>query len=221
MLLRKPLTLSQKTLLNKQKRFINYNYESALFARRFFYALIRNQKRMRNIRSLIVAVVLLSSLTELVAQNNSFAKANLPIWQNAKNRTLAVARAMPADQYSYKPTTSVMSFGQQMAHIANSMRSMEMRFLKNAGWNQQEPNAASMTKEAIIAMLSSSFDAVIETIGSLTEADLTKPGKNFGSPALNKEQSMLFMFDHITNHRAKAVLYLRMKGIQPPRYGFN
>jgi len=176
---------------------------------------------MRNIRISLFIVLIGCFCNTVSAQNNSFAKDNLAIWRNAKNRTLAVARAMPADKYAYAPTADVMSFGQQMAHIANSMRSMEMRFLKNAQWNQREPNAASMTKEGVITLLSDSFEEVIKTIGSLTEADLSKPGKSFGNPPLNKEQSMLFMFDHITNHRAKAVLYLRLNGIRPPQYGFN
>lgn len=176
---------------------------------------------MRNIRIVLAFVGLLLSTTVLKAQNNSFAKDNLPLWQNAKNRTIAVAKAMPADLYSYKPTETVMSFGQQMAHIANSMRSMEVRFLKKEMWSQREPSAAAMSKDEIVQLLTESFDEVIKTIGSLSETDLSEPGKNFGNPPLNKEQSMLFMFDHITNHRAKAVLYLRLKGIRPPAYGFN
>ena len=170
---------------------------------------------------IILAIALLWSAGQLQAQQNSFAKANLPIWQNAKTRTMAVAQAMPADQFGFRPTKSVMSFGQQMVHIANSMRSMEMRFLKGESWNQGEPDAAQMTKEEVINLLKESFEAVMATISGLSEEDLASPGKNFGNPALNKEQSMLFMFDHITNHRAKAVLYLRLKGITPPRYGFN
>lgn len=108
-----------------------------------------------------------------------------------------------------------------MVHVANSMRSMEMRFLKSQSWNQRQPNAAQMSKDQVINLLRQSFEEVIATIGSLSEGDLGRPGKNFGNPVLNKEQSMLFMFDHITNHHTKAVLYLRLKGITPPRYGFN
>lgn len=171
-------------------------------------------------RNFTVLCLLLVS-TAVMAQQNSFAKANRPIWQNAKSSTLAVAEAMPEAQYNYKPTPDVKSFGQQMAHIANSMRSMEMRFLKGQPWSQREPNAEEMTKNEIIDFLRKSFDAVITTISNLNEEDLSKPGKAFGNPALNKEQSMLFMYDHITNHRAKAVLYLRLNSIDPPRYRFN
>jgi hypothetical protein len=55
----------------------------------------------------------------------------------------------------------------------------------------------------------------------MQEADLTLPGKQFGNPALNEEQSILFMYDHIINHRAKTVLYLRLNKINPSAYRFN
>ena len=100
-------------------------------------------------------------------------------------------------------------------------RPMEFRFLKGQPWNQREPNASTMSKAQIIELLEGAFDEVIKTMNGLSETALLEPGKNFGSPPLNKEQSLLFMFDHITNHRAKAVLYLRMNKIRPPAYGFN
>jgi uncharacterized damage-inducible protein DinB len=168
-----------------------------------------------------IILLLVIATLKLNAQNNSYAKSNLKIWKNAKSITLAVANAMPEDKYNYRPTEDVKSFGQQMAHIANSMRSMEMRFLNDAGWNQSEPNANDMTKNELIKFLESSFGQVIATIDALSETDLTKAGKQFGDPALNKEQSIHFIYDHITNHRAKAVLYLRLNKINPPAYRFN
>lgn len=78
-----------------------------------------------------------------------------------------------------------------------------------------------MTKNELIMFLGPSFNHVIATIEGLSETDLTKTGEQFGNPALNKEQSILFIYDHITNHRAKAALYLRLNGINPPAYRFN
>jgi hypothetical protein len=39
-------------------------------------------------------------------------------WQISKEFTLAVAEAMPAEGYDFKPTAEEMSFGQLMVHIA-------------------------------------------------------------------------------------------------------
>src|SRR6516165_4868223 len=39
-------------------------------------------------------------------------------WKATGELTLAVAKAMPADDYSFKPNPEEMSFGQLIAHIA-------------------------------------------------------------------------------------------------------
>jgi hypothetical protein len=38
-------------------------------------------------------------------------------WKTSGDFTLAVARAMPADSYNFRPVPQEMSFGQLMAHI--------------------------------------------------------------------------------------------------------
>ena len=69
---------------------------------------------MRMLRLLYVAVVTLSAVA---AENDSkaiFAKH----WQIAKEFTLAVAEAMPAESYEFKPNPEELSFGRLMTHIA-------------------------------------------------------------------------------------------------------
>src|SRR5437016_9614729 len=41
-------------------------------------------------------------------------------WQISKEFTLAVAEAMPAESYDFKPSSEEMSFGELMIHIATS-----------------------------------------------------------------------------------------------------
>ena len=41
-------------------------------------------------------------------------------WLVAKDLAIAVAQAMPADSYDFKPVPEEMSFGQQMFHIAQA-----------------------------------------------------------------------------------------------------
>src|SRR6202521_6252869 len=41
-------------------------------------------------------------------------------WQISKEFTLAVAEAMPAEYYNFKPNPEEMSFGELMSHIAQS-----------------------------------------------------------------------------------------------------
>src|SRR5260370_16257065 len=43
-------------------------------------------------------------------------------WKASGELTVAVANAMPADGYSFRPTPEEMSFGELMAHIATADR---------------------------------------------------------------------------------------------------
>ena len=41
-------------------------------------------------------------------------------WKNTKAYTLAVAEAMPAESYSFKPAAEEMTFAGQMIHISHA-----------------------------------------------------------------------------------------------------
>lgn len=49
-----------------------------------------------------------------------FTKMYLPVWQEAVEHCLAVARAMPEENYNFRPTEISKTFGEQMVHIAAS-----------------------------------------------------------------------------------------------------
>src|SRR5579864_8231748 len=69
-------------------------------------------------RIVIILTVVLVALPVPAAENDSkaiFAKH----WQVAKEFTLAVAEAMPAESYDFKPNPEEMSFGGLMIHIAD------------------------------------------------------------------------------------------------------
>lgn len=165
--------------------------------------------------------LLLGLIFNCYGQGLNFAENQVKVWELTKTRTIAVAQAMPAEKYNYKPNPQVMSFGQQIAHISNSMLSMNARFIAGTNYSGREKNASTQSKAQLIADLESSFDKVIASLKSMNDQSLKAQGKRHGAFPLTKWQSFLFMRDHITNHRAKAVLYLRMNNITPPAYGFN
>src|SRR5207249_10954242 len=68
-------------------------------------------------RTLTLLGAVLVALPVVAAENDSkaiFAKH----WQVAKEFTLAVAEAMPAESYDFKPNPEELSFGRLMTHIA-------------------------------------------------------------------------------------------------------
>ncbi|HLJ48276.1 MAG TPA: DinB family protein [Bryobacteraceae bacterium] len=144
-------------------------------------------------------------------------------WQMSKEFTLAVADAMPADQYGFKVADGEMSFAALMIHIASSQ---SFRFAQVAG----VPNPLEVPKELpkgqakAIAMdlLRKSFDYCIGQLGKFTPEQLARTYKLdwYERPEATGREILLGMFVHTAHHRAQAEVYERAKGITPPVYRF-
>ena len=127
--------------------------------------------------------------------------------------SVAVAEAMPADQYSFRPHPESMDFARLMSHIATT----NFQFcagLKDAA----TPTLPSPSdKNGIVKFLSSSFDYCATVIPGLTEDQLTK-AHDSPDGHLPGWDILLAMFVHVAHHRGQAEIYLRDKGIKPPPY---
>jgi len=127
--------------------------------------------------------------------------------------SVAVAQAMPPDQYGFRPHPESMDFGQLMSHIATT----DYQFC--AGLKDTDtPKLPSPTgKDDVVKFLSNSFDYCSGVISSLTEAELSK-AHNSPDGHLPGREVLLAMYIHVAHHRGQAEIYLRDKGIQPPSY---
>jgi uncharacterized damage-inducible protein DinB len=127
--------------------------------------------------------------------------------------SVAVAQAMPADQYGFRPHPESMNFGELMSHIATT------NFQFCAGLKDAAPPALSSPtdRDAVIKYLSASFDYCSAAISGLTDADLSKV---HSSPdgRLPGREILLAMYVHVAHHRGQAEIYLRDNGIKPPSY---
>lgn len=137
-------------------------------------------------------------------------------WKNATEYTLEFAKAMPEEYYSYKPVEIEMTFGEQLKHIAGNMVWLSSSYLNGTKTTLDPVNAGSSKKE-IIAILEKSFAYANETISHLNEKILNE-NVNFFAGMMTKRRIMLLMTDHVTHHRGQLVVYLRLKGIEPPAY---
>jgi uncharacterized damage-inducible protein DinB len=127
--------------------------------------------------------------------------------------SVAVAQAMPADQYSFRPHPDSMDFGQLMAHIATTNYQF-CAGLKDAA----PPTLPSPTdKDAVVRFLSDSFDYCSAVIPSLTEEQLNK-AHDSPDGHLPGREVLLAMYIHVAHHRGQAEIYLRDKAIKPPSY---
>ncbi|MCB0277958.1 MAG: DinB family protein [Calditrichaeota bacterium] len=171
---------------------------------------------------LLISAIAIQSFIPVTPVTDGYYKSQQRFWATTRSHTLEVAEAMPADKYNYQPTDTIRSFGAQMAHIAYSTRFLVDNFVMGKQVKFEDPDASKLSKAQIIKMLNDSFDKIGESMKKISDEQLNEmvefpPGSG---RKLTKADFFDFCRDHITNHRAKANLYIRMVGIKPPAYKF-
>lgn len=145
-------------------------------------------------------------------------------WQQSKQFTLDVAKAMPAESYGFKPNPEEMSFGEQMVHLAGSN---VFRFQQITGvkppFNFDPAKPGPTDKQSIVKMVEQSFDYVLQVLPQITSEQLRRtwhiPSWQ-GRTDPDGRAMIVNMFVHTAHHRAQCDVYLRIKGIKPPDYRF-
>ena len=127
--------------------------------------------------------------------------------------SVAVAEAMPAEKYGFRPHPESMNFGELMSHIANT------NYLFCARLKDSKPPAmpSPTDKAGIVTFLSDSFGYCSNVIQGLTEAQLNAEHDSPDGHMPGREV-LLAMYVHVAHHRGQAEIYLRDNGIKPPQY---
>lgn len=127
--------------------------------------------------------------------------------------SVAVAEAMPAERYGFRPHPDSMTFGELMSHIAAT------NYQFCAGLKDSDPpDFSSPTgKDEVIKLLRDSFDYCSTIIPGLTEEQLSQV-HNSPDGRLPGREVLLAMYIHVAHHRGQAEIYLRDNGIKPPSY---
>ena len=137
-------------------------------------------------------------------------------WINAKLYTLKLAEQMPEEAFNYKPVPEVMSFKEQLLHMAGNMHWLSSSFL----FTKRETakiDTVGMNKAAVLKYLSDAYDKAGGAHFNLNQKQLNDVVPFFAGP-MARRQILILMHDHQTHHAAQLILYLRLKGIKPTDY---
>ena len=148
------------------------------------------------------------------AQNEDFAG----MWENSKQYTLGVVKAMPENLLDYKPDGDAFrTFRGEAEHIVNNLHFLTFNYLTEKG-GAPKFDASNKSKEEILKKLEASFDMVTAVFEKFTGEDLKKEIKFFTGDLYKKQRILYLLKDHTTHHRAKMIIYLRLNDIVPPSY---
>jgi uncharacterized damage-inducible protein DinB len=158
---------------------------------------------------------------------NSVKEALVKHWKTSADFTIAVAKAMPADSYNFRPNPDEMSFGHVIAHIgAANMLACSMA--TGAERPVTPPKLAALLRdeksdvdrETALAYMTDAFDFCNKVIPTVTAEKLDAVVGPSETRKMTGYEWLWSYFTHTAHHRGQAEVYLRVKGIKPPDYKF-
>ncbi|MBS1805192.1 MAG: DinB family protein [Acidobacteria bacterium] len=149
------------------------------------------------------------------------ASSSNPITQSEKGlysviagSVVGAAAKMPEENYSFKPTPDVRSFGQLVGHVAdaNYMFCSQAAGETNPGKNVEKTKTS---KADLVAAVKDSVAYCNKVYDNMTDAKGSEKTK-FRSFDLAKLTLLSLNTAHTDEHYGNMVTYLRLKGIVPP-----
>ena len=129
-----------------------------------------------------------------------------------KNNLQKMAEKMPEENYGFKPTPEIRTFGQLVAHVADN----QTRTCAAVKGEQKPANAASKTSKAdLVAALQESSADCDSAFASLTDATATEMIKT-GRGQRSKLGALIGTTIHDNEEYGYMAVYLRLKGVVPP-----
>lgn len=137
-------------------------------------------------------------------------------WAGAKRDIVESADQMPEADYAFQPVASVRTFGQILAHVADSNY---WYCARSKGEAPPVPDGTlektATTKAAIVKALGESVtycDAVYASLTPETAADIVTAGNN----RIPRVQPLFANVSHNVEHYGNLITYFRIKGMVPP-----
>ena len=145
---------------------------------------------------------------------NPISASEKGIYQFISGNVVAAAEEMPEENYSFKPTPEVRSFGQLVGHEAdaNTMFCSLAAGVANPNLNIEKTKTS---KADLVAALKEAVAYCTKTYGAMTDtqgAQMTK----FMNLDVAKLTVLSINTAHTDEHYGNMVTYLRMKGLVPP-----
>jgi uncharacterized damage-inducible protein DinB len=176
---------------------------------------------MRTILRMLMVCLVMPAAASLAQEKPAAAAPENPLstwnkvaYARVKDILLRSAQKMPEENYSFKPTDTVRSYGQIVGHVADGQYLFCSVALgeKNPGLDIEHTKTS---KADLIAALNTAFAYCDKAYNGMTDASAVQTIKLFGndSPRLS---ALTVNNMHNMEHYGNLVTYMRLKNIVPP-----
>lgn len=161
----------------------------------------------------VVALILAIAGTPAVkAQSNPISGDAKKDYTSIKNILLKSAEKMPEENFSFRTTQQVRTYGEMIAHIVD-VQTMLCSAVK--GEMKMGTSAGKTSKADLSAALKASFDYCDPIYDSMTDSAGGQTVKVMGQTK-SKLGVLFFNIEHDNEMYGQIVAYMRIKGIVPP-----
>jgi uncharacterized damage-inducible protein DinB len=160
------------------------------------------------------AVTLAQEKPAAAAPENPLSTWNKMAYGRVKDMLLRSAQKMPEENYNFKPTDTVRSYGQILGHVADA----QYLFCSIALGEKNPDLKIEQTKTSkadLIAALNSAFAYCDKAYDGMTDASATQMVKLFGNDT-PRLAALTVNNMHNMEHYGNLVTYMRLKNIVPP-----
>jgi uncharacterized damage-inducible protein DinB len=149
-----------------------------------------------------------------VAQDRPLNAFNKKAYGYLKDILLRSAEKMPEENYNFKPTDAVRSFGQVLGHVADSQY-----YFCSVALGEKNPapkvEQTKTSKADLIVALKDAFAYCDKAHEGMTDASARHMVK-FSGEDLSKLDVLTVNNLHTVEHYGNLITYLRLKNIVPP-----
>jgi len=160
----------------------------------------------------LVLITLSAGIVSLHAQSHSLSSDAMSDYMSIKGNLLKFAEKMSEDNYSFRTTPQVRTYGEMIAHIADT----QIALCSMVKGEPKKGDAASKTSKAdLSAALKGSFDYCDPVCDSITDAEGAQTIKMFGRDR-TRLAVLFFNDEHDNEMYGQMAVYMRIKGIVLP-----
>ncbi|WP_031495357.1 DinB family protein [Bryobacter aggregatus] len=164
-------------------------------------------------KTIVLTFLALSSCMAALAQN-PISGGQKFLFGMIKNNIIRAAEKMPEENYAFKPTPDVRSFGQLVGHVADAQYMFCSAVLgkTNPALGIEKGKTA---KADLVKALKEAFAYCDTAYDEMTDAQANTLVRFFGADQA-KTTVLSFNVAHDNEHYGNMVTYMRLKGIVPP-----
>jgi hypothetical protein len=170
-------------------------------------------------KPLVLAPIVLALTAIGAAAQNPVSDSLRRNWNGVKRNIKESAELMPEENYAFKATPDVRSFGEILAHVAGasyeycaSAKNVKTPFVENGfvGKKTTKADIVTITNDAI-AYCDEAFAALTDAnAGDQVQAPFG------GTTPTARINSLVGQIGHDSEHYGNLVTYFRLKGLVPP-----